>query len=158
VDLKNADAPVEVGARNDDAAVETARALERRVEHVRAVGGGDEDDALVALEAVHLHQQLVEGLLALVVAASEARSTGPADGVDPGDEDEAGSVLLPLLEEVTAPAGADAHDHLHEARAADAEKGTARLARHRLRQERLARARGAHHQHPLGDAAAELGE
>src|SRR5471032_1797611 len=45
-----------------DRRIEAARAEQGRVQHVGPVGGRDEDDALVGLEAVHLHQELVEGL------------------------------------------------------------------------------------------------
>src|SRR5258708_2545981 len=50
-------------------------------------------------------------------------------------------VLLLGLEHVAARAGADADEHLDEFRPADAEEGHARLAGHRPRQERFARAR-----------------
>ena len=50
-------APLDVRPRHHHAPVETARAQQRRVEHVRAVGRGDQDDAFVRFEAVHLHQQ-----------------------------------------------------------------------------------------------------
>ena len=70
------------------------------------------------LEAVHLDQELVQRLLALVVAAAEPRAAVPADGVDLVDEDDAGGVLLALLEEVAHAAGADADEHLDEVRAA----------------------------------------
>ena len=90
----------DVRVGHDDLAVEAAGAQQRRIEHVGAVGGGDQDHALIRLEAVHLDQQLVEGLLALVVAAAEARAAMPADGVDLVDEDDAGRVLLALLEQV----------------------------------------------------------
>ena len=146
--------PLEVGARHHDAPVEAARAQQRRVEHVGAVGGGDEDDALVGLEAVHLHQQLVERLLALVVTAAQAGAAVAADGVDLVDEDDAGGVLLALLEEVAHAAGADADEHLHEVGAGDGEERHAGLAGDGLGQQRLAGARRAHHQHALGDAAA----
>ena len=82
-------AAAHVGQRHHDLAVEAARAQQRRIEHVGAVGGGDDNDALVALEAVHLHQQLVQRLLALVVAAAEARAAMAADRVDLVDEDDA---------------------------------------------------------------------
>ena len=52
------------------------------------------------LEAVHLDEQLVERLLALVVTAAEAGAAVAADGVDLVDEDDAGRVLLALLEQV----------------------------------------------------------
>src|SRR4030065_305304 len=72
VDAEDGFAALEVGVVNLDAAVEAAGAEEGGVEDVGAVGGGDEDDARVGLEAVHLDEELVEGLLALVVAAADA--------------------------------------------------------------------------------------
>ena len=69
-------APLDVGPRHDHLAVEAPGPEQRRVEHVGPVGGRDEDDALVGLEAVHLDQELVQRLLALVVAAAEARRRG----------------------------------------------------------------------------------
>ena len=71
-------AAAQVGAVDDDAPVEPARPQERRVEHVRPVRGGDEDDALVRVEAVHLDEQRVQRLLALVVPAAEPRARGAA--------------------------------------------------------------------------------
>ena len=158
VHREDAGPPADVGPRNDDAAIEAARAQQRRIEHVGAVGGGDQDDALVRLEAVHLDQQLVQRLLALVVTAAQARAAVAADGVDLVDEDDAGGVLLALLEQVAHAAGADAHEHLDEVRARDREERHARLARDRAREQRLAGSRRAHHQHALGDAAAEARE
>src|SRR5690606_1495550 len=95
-------------------AVEAARAQQRRIEHVGTVGRGDDDDAIVRLEAVHLHQQLVEGLLTLVVPATQAGATMTTDGVDLVDEDDARRMLLRLLEHVAHPAGANADEHLDE--------------------------------------------
>src|SRR6266849_3166790 len=128
VDLQDALAPLHVGARHDDAAIESAGSQQRRVQDVRSIGGGDQDDALVGLEAVHLDQELVERLLALVVPAAEARAAVAPDGVDLVDEDDAGGVLLPLHEEIAHARGADADEHLDEVRARDGEEGHARLA------------------------------
>ena len=35
------------------------------VEHVEPIGGGEHHDALLGADAVHLNQELIEGLLAL---------------------------------------------------------------------------------------------
>jgi len=56
------------------------------------------------------------------------------------------------------PRGAHPDEHLHELGAGDAEEGHSRLAGHRLGHERLAGARRADHEHPLGDASAQLDE
>src|SRR5205085_5026438 len=147
-----------VGTRNHDAPVETARTEQSRIENVGPVGGRDEDDALVGLEAVHLDEELVQRLLALVVTAAEASAAVAADGVDLVDEDDAGSVLLALLEEVAHAGSAHADEHLHEVGAGDGEERNAGLARDGPREQRLSRSRGAHQEHALGNAPAELGE
>ena len=56
---------LQVGGLEGDVAVEAPGTHEGGVEDVGAVGGGDDDDARRRVEAVHLHQQLVEGLLTL---------------------------------------------------------------------------------------------
>ena len=143
------------GPVEDDLAVEAARAQQRRVEHVGAVGGGDHDDVGVGVEAVHLDQDLVEGLLALVVRAAQAGAALAADRVDLVHEDDAGAVALGLVEQVAHAAGADAHEHLHELGAGDAEEGHARLAGDGAREQRLAGAWRADQQHAARDAGTQ---
>ena len=149
-------AAANVGTRNHHAAIEAAGAQQRRIEHVGTVGGGDQDDAFVGLEAVHLDQQLVQGLLALVVSAAEACATMTADRVDFVDEDDAGGVLLALLEQVADAACADADEHLHEVRTRDAEEGHIGFAGYRAGQQGLAGSGRPDQQHALGNAAAQL--
>ena len=93
-------AAAHIRQRHDHLTVETAGAQQGRIEHIGAVGGGDDDDALVALEAVHLDQQLVESLLTLVVTAAQTSAAMATDCVDFVDEDNAGRVLFSLLEHV----------------------------------------------------------
>src|SRR5207248_11691040 len=74
-----------VGRLYGDPAVEAAGPEERRVEDLGTVRGGDDDHAGRGVEAVHLGEDLVERLLALVVAAAEAgdsRRARAADGVE----------------------------------------------------------------------------
>ena len=155
VDLEDLRAALAVGAVDDDLAVEAAGAQQRGIEDVRAVRGGDEDDVVLHLEAVHLDEQLVERLLALVVTAAHAGAAVAADGVDLVHEDDAGRVLLGLLEEVAHAGGADADEHLDEVRAGDREERHARLAGDGAREQRLAGARRAEEQHALRDPRAE---
>ena len=155
VDLEDRGAALHVGPVEDDLAVEAAGPQQRRVEDVGPVGGGDDDHVRVGVEAVHLDEDLVEGLLALVVAAAEAGATLAADRVDLVDEDDARRVALGLVEQVADAAGADADEHLDELGAGDAEERHARLARDRASHQRLAGARRADEQHAARDARAE---
>merc|ERR1719484_271612 len=98
-----------------DAAVEAARSQQGVVEDVGAVRRGDDDHARVAREAVHLRQDLVESLLALIVGR-EASTAGPLapNRVDLVDENDARRVLLRVSEQASDATGADADEHLDE--------------------------------------------
>jgi hypothetical protein len=145
-----------VRARHHHLTVEAAGAQQRRVEHVGPVGGGDQDHALVGLEAVHLDEQLVEGLLALVVSAAEAGAAVTADRVDLVHEDDAGRVLLALLEEV-AHARARRRRRTSRRSRSPRSRRTARSPRRRWPWPAAScRCRGPDEQDALGDLAAEL--
>ena len=138
--------------------VEAPRPQQRRVQDVRPVRRRNQDHVGVGVEAVHLHQDLVQRLLALVVAAAQPGPALPPHRIDLVDEDDARRVALGLLEQVAHPAGADADEHLHELRAGDREERHAGLAGDGLGHQRLAGAGRADQQHALGDACAERGE
>ena len=155
VDLQDLGPAAHVGAVEDDLAVEAARAQERRVEDVGPVRGGDDDHVRVRVEAVHLDEDLVEGLLALVVRAAEAGAALAADRVDLVDEDDARRVALGLVEQVADAAGADADEHLDELGAGDAEERHAGLTGDGAGHQRLAGAGRPDEQHAARDARAE---
>ena len=79
VDLEDLEPALPGRPIDGDVAVEPARAQERGVEHVGAIGRRQHDDALAGREAVHLGEDLVERLLALVVR----RRRGPAPRIRP---------------------------------------------------------------------------
>ena len=113
VDEQGLVAPLQIRAVNDDAAVKAARAQQGLIENFRAVRRRKDHDALRGIEAVDLGKQLVQGLLALVVAA-EAAVTAAADGVDLIDKDDSRGDLAGLLEQIAHAARADADEHFHE--------------------------------------------
>ena len=107
-------ASLHIGVVHYHPPVKAARPQQRRVENIGTVGRRDQDDAFIGIEAVHFDQQLIQRLLALVMASAQTRAAVAADRVDFIHEDDAGSVFLSLLEEVADPARADADKHLHE--------------------------------------------
>ncbi len=155
VDIEDRAATLDVGAVEHHLAIEPARPKQGGIEHIGPVGGGNHDHVDAAVEPVHLDQELVEGLLALVVAAAEAGAALAADGIDLVDEDDAGRTLLGLLEEITDAAGPDADEHFDELGAGDAEERHASLPRHGAGKQRLAGAGRADEQHAAWDAGAE---
>jgi len=156
VDLQDALAAPHVGARHHYAPVEAPRPQQGRVEDVGTVGCGNEYDTFVGLEAIHLHQQGIQRLLALVVAATQAGAAMATDGVDLVDEDDAGSILLALLKQVPDSRRAHAHEHLYKVGAGYREERDIGFAGDGSCQKRLAGSRGAYQQHALGDASAQL--
>src|SRR5208282_4815993 len=145
-------AATDVRTGDHDAAVKAAGAEQGGIEHVRTVGGGDEDDAFVGFEAIHLDQQLIEGLLAFIVSAAESGATMASDGVDFIDEDDAGSVLFALLKEVADAACADADEHLDKVRAGDGEERHVGFAGNGAGEQRFAGSGRSDEEHALGDA------
>ncbi len=79
-------------------AVEASRAQQCRVEDLRAIGRGEQDQPFTRIEAVHFDQQLVQGLLFLVVAAESVRAAGAAERVEFVDENDGRRSLARLLE------------------------------------------------------------
>ena len=63
MNLQDLETSFNIGARNNDLTVKTARTQQRRVEDIWTVGRRDQDNPFVRLESIHLDQQLVEGLL-----------------------------------------------------------------------------------------------
>ncbi len=148
-------AALEVGSIHPDLAVEAARAQQGGVQDVGAVGGRDEDHVRLDVEAIHLDQQLVEGLLTLVVTAAHAGAAVAADRVDLVDEDDGRRVLLRLLEQVAHAARADTDEHLDEVRARDRVERHAGLTRDGAGEQGLAGSGRAVQQHALRDAGAD---
>ena len=149
-------AAANVGTRHHHAAVEAAGAEQSRVQHVRPVGCRDQNDAFVGFEAVHFHQQLVQRLFALVVTSAETGAAVTADSVDFVDKNDAGSILLALLEQVADAACADTDEHLDEIGTGNAEERNVGFAGYGTRQQRLAGARRPYQQHAFRNTAAEL--
>ena len=130
--LQNIDTTLEVRLFHDDTTVETARTQQCRIENLRTVRRTHDHDALRGIEAIHLGQQLIQGLLALLVS-TEAGISRLTDGVDLVDEDDTRCRLRRLLKQITHTARTDADEHLDEIRTGQTVKRHLCLAGHRLR-------------------------
>src|SRR5205823_583269 len=155
-DLKDFHAPLLRRPADGDVPIESPRAEERGIEDVRPVRGADHNHEVILREAIHLAEDLIERLLALVMAATKPRPTLPADGVDLVDEDDRGRVVFGDFEQIADTASADADEHLDEFAAIDRVKGNARFSGDGAGEQRFAGTRRAIEQHPLRNAAAEL--
>ena len=94
--LQDSFATLDIGSWHDNAPIKPTRAEQGRIQHIGPIGRGDENDSFVRFEAVHLDQQLVQRLLAFVMAAAETGAAMAPNGVDFINEDNAGRILLAL--------------------------------------------------------------
>mmetsp|Transcript_30476 Transcript_30476/g.81987 ORF Transcript_30476/g.81987 Transcript_30476/m.81987 type:complete len:351 (-) Transcript_30476:793-1845(-) len=152
-------APHDVRQVDEDLAVKAARPHEGVVQDVRPVGRCEDDDARRGVEAVHLHEELVERVLTLVVASREAALAALAPHrIDLVDEDYARGHGARLGKEVADARGTDAHEHLDEVRARDGQERDGGLAGGGLGEHGFARARRTHEERALGHLGPELGK
>ena len=118
VNLQDRLTAFEIRQFNRNTAVKTSRTGERRVEGFRTVGRSQDNHPVVALEAVHLRQQLVERLFALIVPAEmRAAASLLPDRVDFIYKHDTGRFLLGLPEQIADFGGTHADKHLDEFRA-----------------------------------------
>src|SRR5438132_1529377 len=144
-----------IGKIDRDLSIETSRTQQRRIENIGTVGRGDDDDTFLRVEAVHLDQQCIQRLLALVVSAANTVTAMTADSVDFVDENDAGRGFLALLEHIADAARADADKHFHEIGAADGEARNVGFAGDRAGEQSFAGARRADQQYAFRNSAAE---
>ena len=96
MDSEDGGPALEVGGVHGDLPVEAPGAQQRGVEHIGPVGRRDEDDVGAQVEAVEFDEQLVERLLALVVAASDAHAAAAATASISSTKTIAGAFSLAL--------------------------------------------------------------
>ncbi len=155
VDFQDFLTALDVGQAHIHLTVEAARAEQCLIQNVSTVGSGHDDNAIVGLKTVHLDQQLVQGLLALVVTAAQTGTALTAHSIDLIDEDDAGHGLLCLVEEVTHAGCTHADVHLHEVGTGDGVEGHASLACTGTGQQGLTGTRRADEQHAVRDACTQ---
>ena len=89
------------------------------------------------------------------MTTAQTGATVAADRVDLVDEDNAGRVLLGLVEHIAYPRGTDANEHFHEVRTGNGKKWHLGLAGNCLGEQGLAGTRRTDHQHAAGNLAAQ---
>ena len=98
-------------------AIKTSCTQQGRVEHICTVCGCEDNHTRVRAKAVHLCQQGIQRVLALVIASHRRiLRTSTAHSIDLVDEDDTRTLGLRLLEEVANTRGTHAHEHLDEIR------------------------------------------
>src|SRR5712691_4818593 len=144
-----------IGSPYHHLTVEAAGTQKGRIEDFRAIGSSEENNALTGVETIHFRQELVEGLLALIVMLHGTYPARLSHHIQLIDKDDRWRLRLRLLKEIAHSCGAHPSKHLYKIRATQAEKRHMGLARHGPGQERFARAWRTNQQHALGNPTAQ---
>ncbi len=110
-------ASAQVRLGHEHLAIQSPRTHQCRVEHVRAVGGRHNNDAVVGPQySVEFGQHLVQHAVVLVLCTERTLSALLADGVQFVDEQDAGRTLATLTEGRPNPSRTHARKHFHHPR------------------------------------------
>ena len=96
--IEDGQSSLDIWRINAHLAVETTRTHEGRVQHVWAVGGGDDDNSAVSLESIHLREELVEGLFPFIVPTTDTSSPLATYGINFIDKDQTRAIFLSTFE------------------------------------------------------------
>ena len=153
---EDAQTTLEVGHGDVNELVEAAGTHEGRVDDVGPVGGTDDEDVLLGADAVHLSEELVHDAIGGAAAIARAATALLGDGIELIEEEDAGSGLAGLLEDVADVGLGLAEPHGEELGSLDRDEVGLALVGDGLGHEGLTATGRAVEQHTLGGAHAEL--
>ena len=137
-------------------AVKTAGTQQCRVQNVRTVGCSNHNDAFVSAETVHLNQQLVQSLLALVMATAKTCAALTAYSINFIDKHDARCTFLCLVEQIAYTRCADTDKHFYEVRTGNTEERNSRFTGNCLRQQGFACTRRAIEQNTFRNLSSQV--
>mmetsp|Transcript_29281 Transcript_29281/g.113541 ORF Transcript_29281/g.113541 Transcript_29281/m.113541 type:complete len:334 (-) Transcript_29281:802-1803(-) len=158
VNLENVNTTLEVWEFHIDPPIEATGSKKSLIQDIRPVCRSDHNDTIIAFEAVHFDQNLVERLLTLVIATGNACASLPPDSINFVDEDDARSVLLRLTEQISHTRCTHANEHFHKLGSRDGEERHSCFSGNSPRKESLSGSRGTFQDHTPRDLCSELAE
>jgi hypothetical protein len=155
MNLQNLLPTLDVRHINHDLAIESPRSEQRRIENIRAVGGGDQYHPFSGLETIHFNQKLVQCLLPFVMTTPQTGAAVAANGIDLIQEDDARSIFQTLREHIPHPGRSYPDEHLNEVRTGKRKERDIGFPGYRFGQKRLPGPGGTDQNYPLGDPSAQ---
>ena len=117
MDFKDFLAPLHIRRIDLNLAVKATWTKQGRIQNVGSVGCGNQNHIGFGIKTIHLNEQLVESLLALVVATTHTGTAVAPDGINFIDEDDGWCVLFGLGEQISHARCSDPHKHFDKVRA-----------------------------------------
>ena len=117
--FKNRPALREVRHVHVNLPVEAPGTHQSLVQNIGAVGRRQDDDPAVGAKPIHLREELIQGVLALVVRThAGVFAPSSSDCVNLINEDDGRCLFLGLLEQIPNAGSPYAYEHFHEVRTA----------------------------------------
>ena len=156
--FKNLLTPLDIRQAHRHLTVKTSRTQQSRIKHIRTVGRGNHNHAFIAFKTVHFHQQLVQGLLALIMTAAQTCTALTSHRINLINKDNARRMFFRFFKHIAHPRRAHADKHFHKIRTGNGKKRHLRFAGNRPRQQGFARSRRPDHQHAARNLSAQTAE
>mmetsp|Transcript_8259 Transcript_8259/g.16557 ORF Transcript_8259/g.16557 Transcript_8259/m.16557 type:complete len:200 (+) Transcript_8259:681-1280(+) len=114
VHLQNRHTALNIWTIDSHLTIKSPWAKQGGIQDIWSVCGSKHNDTCVAFKSVHLCQQLIDGLLSLIITSSHSSTTLSSYGIDLIDENDAWRLGLGLFEQVTDTGCSHTHKQLYE--------------------------------------------
>src|SRR5690606_10345829 len=144
-----------VGEIDHHATVKASGSEQCFVEYIGLIGRGQYNDTFATRKAIHLSEDLIEGLFLFARSTDCHRSTRATDSVEFVDENNRRRVFTRLLEKIAYPCSANPHNHLDKLRRAHGKERHASRTCDGTREKGFTRSRGSDKEHSSRGCASE---
>src|SRR6056300_682954 len=127
VDTEDLLTTLNTGKSNLNLAVEATWTEEGVIEDVDAVRRSDDHDSSLVVETIHLSEELVDGLLTIIIGRHVSTTTLLTDSINLIDEHDTRLILSCLLEKFAYALGSNTYEHLNEVGGRALDEGDIRL-------------------------------
>src|SRR3989344_3568286 len=158
MNLKNRFPATNIGEGYCHPSIEPSRTKKSGVQYIGTVSRRNYYYADSLVKPVHFHKDLVQSLLALIVASAKAHASVPSDCVNLVDKHYGRSVLPRPIKQIPDPGGSHAHEHLHKFTSAYGEERHSGLPSDSPRQQSLPGPGSSCEQHSLRYFSSKLPE
>ena len=155
---ENRGSPPSIRQSHFNATVKTSGSGQSGIEDIGTIGSRKKNHTGILFKAIHFGEQLIQGLLTLIVAATNPCTALPSDGINLINENNARSLLLCFSEQITNPAGAHADEQLDEFRGSHREERHTRFSCNCTGQQRFSGSRWPNKQDTTGNFCPESNE
>ena len=154
--FENGFAPFQRRPANRNVSVKSTWPKQCRIQNVRSIRRGHDNDRIIGCKSVHFTQDLIECLFAFIMPASKASTALTTNGIDFIDEHDGWRLFFCRRKQIADSRCTDADKHLNEFATVHGKECHSRFSSNRSREKCLARTWRAIQQNAFGYASTQL--